>query len=241
MSTMKATTTFKSLLVSFAVASVLVIAGCSKENIKPATTSGNLNITSPYYVTGLLGDEKITISGPSNPYVDTFYLDSTGHQCGQGGDQDGNHGNGNGNYNSNSKQIVGGATWTGIASSTNATVTQGSIQFLKKLSVRVYVGAYPVYDPTGTALYNMMAAGNNLDFTGSNTSGTGVAVSIRDSKGVLWTTAGDQTGSKFTITSEGNNQGAYTIISGSITAKMYDGNGNVKQLSSTAFNAMLGL
>ena len=112
---------------------ILLMAGCSKEKNGQPGTSNN----SPYYVAGLLGGKSVTISGPSNPIVDTVivYLDSNGHQIVI---------NPNVPIDSNNlirrTQYISSATWTsgGSPGSPNS-VIQASIQILKKLSVRVYV------------------------------------------------------------------------------------------------------
>lgn len=227
---MKAKLTLKTLTVVALIGGTLWLGGCSKEkNTQPTTTNNN----SPYYVSGLLDGERINISGPSNPFVDTttIFVDSSGHICGapsQG--QDSNH-------IFRYTQYTSSAIWTlnGSPFSANSTIV-GSITF-KKLSVRVYVAPLPA--PAATTLYNLLTP--TVSFADDDNPTNGVIVSVRDSQGVLWTSLGEQHGSSFQINSVGQNMGTYAIITGSVTANMYDGMGHKKQLTSTAFNAMVGL
>jgi uncharacterized protein RhaS with RHS repeats len=111
---------------------------------------------------------------------------------------------------------------------------------LKNLAIRVYVAPLPTV--LSTKLYSsLLQPSSNVAFAYNPDPYNGVFFSIVDSKGVTWTTQGDQTGSTFAIASVGANQGSYAIITGSISAKMYDGNGNVKNFTSAAYNAMVGL
>jgi hypothetical protein len=230
--TMNTRFTLKTLSGIAMLSCILLMAGCSKEkNNQPGTTNNN----SPYYVAALLGGQSITIKGPSNPYVDTVtvFLDSNGHQIIFG----------NVPVDSNNlirrTQYISSATWTNAVSpGAPNSVVQASIQILKKLSVRVYVAPIPA--PASSTIYSMLT--ENMTLADDDDPSDGVIVSIRDSDGVLWTSLGHQShSSSFQINSIGQNMGSYAIITGSVTASMYDGNGNVKQLTSTAFNAMIGL
>ena len=230
---MKCNFTFKSLSGVIILAGALLLCGCKKEQRQATTTTTNNN--SPYYITGLLGTEAVTISGPATPYLDTvtIYVDSNGHEYYN------THDDHNGNDQSRT-QYVTGAQWIADSASSGAQFVKGSLQILQKLSVRIFVAAISV--PASTYFYENLLVPGNIAFADSIDPDDGAVITVRDGQGVLWSSQGhDQTGSSFVINSRGDNMGTYTIIKGSVKAKMYDSHGNMKQLSSTGFIAMVGL
>ena len=86
----------------------------------------------------------------------------------------------------------------------------------------------------------MLAVGSTI-FANAETLNNGAYVTFRDNAGVLWTSKGDQTGSAIAITSRGEFAGAATTVAGTFSAKMYDGNGNVRQLNNVSFHGIAGL
>jgi len=212
-----------------AIVSVLLsVSGCKKENT-PQTISdtqvsqvSNNQAAPSYYLSGMLGTEAISL--PGNPVA---YNDSTDAIHPHGGCDNEAEEDHDGDFDDAANYT--GSRWVTTDPNTNALVSHGSVD-VRKLIVRIY--AAPL---VATNYYNMIAL-SSYGFVNHNI-GSGVYVTVRDSQGILWTTNGDQTGSTFTITSRTALSSAVANFSGTFTAKMYDGHGNVKQLTNGVFSA----
>ena len=226
----------KSLCATIGVCIILLIAGCKKENNSPNTPNtpaGNLpgaptppTNSSPYFLTASLSGEAVSAAGTAIFFNDTTITTSNegceGHE--------GEHAGSNGDPDDQSSTKATGGKWTTIT--TTGTTTTTAVVEMKKLAVRVYVA------PKIENHFNMVAPGA-YSFASSTVSGAYVA--ILDSKGVVWTTNGDQTGSVFQIISRGDSTGTSTTFAGSFTAKMYNSKGAVKQVTNGTFSALAGL
>ena len=241
----------KSLLAVALLWSVFIITGCNKEKpVTPVmsataltTTITNTNITKPViaprgtiglpavdsatFLKGFLGNEEIKIEGNAvsyNAYVDP---DSTQHP-----------GNGHNNDPDDDSYYLSGSKWvtfsgTGLTSaSTNASVE------IRSLAVRVFVT--PI-NATSTNYFNLLQPEMYYPFADGDNTNTGAYITLHDKNGKLWTSTGDQDGSYLMITSRGANMNTYTVVSGTISCKMYDYSGNVKQLTGAKFTAALGI
>ncbi len=215
-----------SLFVLAVLWSAIVISGCKKEPVvTPVKTVSAIAVEpadSANFIKGYLGDEPIKFEGNAlsyNSYVDP----DSAHQGGTGHDYDSY-------YMSGSKWVT--LSGTGLTSyATNASVE------IRSLAVRVFVTPIAA---TSITYYNLLGQATYAFADGDN-SNAGAYVSIHDKNGVLWTSTGDQDGSTLTITSRGANMNTYTVVSGTISCKMYDHTGNVKQLTGAKFTAALGI
>jgi len=212
------------LLCAVSFLSVFIIAGCKKEPVKTINTVSVTNGTkdSSNYLKGTLGGELVKFEGNAiayNGYVDP---DSAQNHGGSGSGHDADA-----YYQSGSKWVTFG---NGI------TATNASIE-LRSLAVRVFVSPTHV---SASNYFNLINPTTYPVATDDNPS-SGAYVSIRDNSGVLWTTAGDQHQSTLTISSIGPNMVSYTVVSGTISCKMYDGQGNMKQLTGATFTAAVGI
>jgi hypothetical protein len=212
----------KTLGLGLTFASLLIFSGCKKESGNTANSLAKTGASnSAYYLTGLLGGQPVTISGTPT-YTSSSTVDTSNTATASGG----------GSldyikYTTGCNWVVNGGSGTG------SIITTGSI-LLDRLQIRVYVA------PTMQSPYYPLLQSKTVSFNTSSTT-AGAYVAVRDANGVLWTSTGDQTGSSFNIISYGNEQASFTSFTGIINCKMYDGNGNMKQLTSAAFNALAGL
>ena len=211
-------------LTALSLMSVFVIGGCKKEVVKPTTintvTVGQ-SVDSANFLRGFLDGEPVKFEGNAIAYHGYVDPDSLQGQGGSGDDHDAY-------YQSGSKWVI--LTGAGLAS-TNASVE------IRSLAVRVFVSPL---NANSSNYYNLLGAPIYAFSTHQDPS-KGAYVSLRDKNGVLWTSAGDQDGSTLTITSRGANMNSYTVVSGTITCKMYDAEGNVKQLTNAIYTAALGI
>lgn len=222
---------FSKILVAVVVVfcGATALSGCKKETTPPVTTvttSTNTVITSPYFMQGDFGGQVVTLQGTPQPFTTSFSNATIEHEGHDGEHHDGDD---------EDVPLVTGTRWFDNSSTDLLTSTQGSIEF-RKVVIRVFIAPMPVQQQH----YDMLALGTSVFADGQQLS-NGAYVTLRDNQGVLWTTKGDQTGSTITITSRGEFTGTSTTIAGRFTAKMYDGNGNVKQLSNVNFSGIAGL
>ena len=206
--------------------SAFVISGCKKEAtvvpVKTVSAIPAVTVDSANYIKGYLGDEPIKFEGNAMSY--SAYVDPDSAHPG------GSHNDYDSYYMSGSKWVT--FSGTGLTSySTNASVE------IRSLSVRVFVTPIAA---TSTTYYSLLGQATYA-FADGDDSNAGAYVSLHDRNGVLWTSTGDQDGSTLTITSRGANMNTYTVVSGTISCKMYDHNGNVKQLTGAKFTAALGI
>ena len=212
------------------LSSVLIIGSCTKEAIKPGNdTVGPVSISaapqvdSANYFKGYLGTDLVKFEGNAiayNGYVDP---DSVEHE------------NGNGQGPDNDSYFMNGSKW--VAISNTGLQTNNAVVELRSLAVRVFVS--PI-QPVSSTYYNLLKT-SSYPFSTQNEPGKGAFVSLYDKNGVLWTSAGDQDGSTLTITTVGANMTTYAIVTGLISCKMYDPQGNMKQLTGAKFTASMGI
>jgi hypothetical protein len=218
---MKNNNVFQISGLGLAIVCILLFSGCKKETGN-SNAGKNATSNSAYYLTGLLGGQALTISGTPTYTATKTVVDSSS-------------GSGSGGGTLPYIQYTTGCNWiVNGGSGSGSIITTGSI-LLNKLQVRVYVAP-----TTGTSPYYPLLQSTSFNFTTSANS-TSAYVAVRDNNGVLWTSNGDQTGSSFQVISYGNDQSSYTTFTGIVNCKMYDGNGNMKPLTSAAFNALAGL
>jgi hypothetical protein len=196
---------------------MLFVLGCRKETIAPITTHPtHRDLMQVKALTGLLADEPVTLIS-NEPYSEvTFELAGN---------------NPNGNVKQSSKT---GSRWTDIDPQ-GIIMTTGSIEIQNEI-FRIYVTPFLSGNGNGYGLYHMLANGNR-NFSGNN----GVRISVRDAQGVLWTSDGNQSGSTFEITSRSVNMQTYATVTGTLSCKMYDGAGHVKQFTQGLFTGDFGL
>jgi hypothetical protein len=214
------------------LSSVFIMEGCKKEApITPINTvlvNGDQTADSAYFFKGYLGNEVVKFEGSAisyNAYVDPDSSQNS-HGCG----------NGTGNTQTdNDAYYTSGSKWVSIPN-VGLPVTNASLE-LRSLAVRVFVS--PVNSQSAN-YYNLLGLETYAVSTSDNPS-KGAYISLHDKNGKLWTSAGNQDGSVLTVTSRGANMGTYTVLTGTITAKMYDADGNVKQLTGVSFTAALGI
>ena len=218
---------FSRISTVFTIASfaLFLLTGCKKNETTapPATTlsSNNTVATNPYFMQGLFGGEAVNLQGTPEPFTSSFSnAAEVEHE-----DHDGE----------NNPPLVTGTRWFNNSSTDLLGSTQGSVE-LRKVVIRVFIAPYPVAQQH----YDMLNPGTQT-FSDAQQQGNGAYVTFRDSHGVLWTSKGDQTGSTITITSRGEIVGASAAFAGKFSAKMYDGNGNVKQLTNVSFSGIAGL
>jgi len=219
------------LRVLFAISclSVLIIGGCKKEAPAKPTTVNTVTVNSGTAGTSVFKGtfDGVPISFASAAIAYNGYVDP------DSANQNGN-GNGNGNGHDNDAYYVSGSKWVTIGNS--LPITNASIE-LRSLAVRVFVSPTHV---SSSNFFNLINLATYPVATDDNPS-QGAYISLRDQNGILWTSSGDQDGSSFTISSVGANMVTYAIVSGTITSKMYDGAGHMKNLRDATFTAALGI
>jgi hypothetical protein len=228
---MKKLNVVKALFAFSLLSFVFVIDGCKKEtavkpitaNAKPAVVTSDLPVDSANYLKGYLGTDLVKFEGNAIAYNGYIDPDSAQGHGGNGQDQD------------HDAYFMNGSKWVAISGnglqSTNAQIE------LRSLAVRVFVS--PLQSVSYT-YYNLIKLTPYAVSTHDNPS-TGAYVSLYDKNGVKWTSAGDQDGSTVTITYIGPNLSTYAMVSGIISCKMYDPQGNVKQLTGATFTASMGI
>jgi hypothetical protein len=225
---MKNLNPIKALFAIALLSFVFVIDGCKKDTVKPTTiapvTVGTgVAPDSANYLRGYLGTDIIKFEGNAIAY--NGYIDPDSAQ---------NHG-GSANGQDNDAYYMNGSKWVAISSlglqSTNATVE------LRSLAVRVFVS--PIQAQSST--YYGLLQDVSYEFSTNTSPGKGAYVSLYDKYGVLWTSSGNQDGSSLLVNYVGPSMGTYAVVSGLISCKMYDPNGNMKQLTGATFTAALGI
>lgn len=244
---MKHSSTIKVSFVALAFVALSIIAGCSKEpasNPRSVTNANALPVDSSYYLKGIFGTQPLTIEGNAVYYslIDTTITPS--HPGGSCHDSDGDHdGQNNNNGDPDNDQanpvFVTGTKWV-IVHSSGGQTTQTSVASveLRSLDVRIFVT--PIAQ-SQSQFFDMLAPTANYGLATVNNPQQGAYVTILDQNGVRWTSIGDQTGSSFAITTRGAMGTLSAPFSGTFSIKVYDGNGNVKQLSNVTFSAIAGL
>ena len=200
---------------------IFVIGGCKKETVvKPVATVTAVSETN--FLKGVFDGEPVKYEGNAQSYSAFVDPDSTSVQNPDEHDHD--------------AYYQSGTKWMTISSGTGLQITNASVE-LRTLSVRVFVS--PVasvsdnfYSLLGPATYPV------ADVTHSS---KGAVITMRDKNGVLWTSHGDQTGSTMLILSRGANMGTYTVVTGTLSCKMYDTEGSMKQLTGATFTAAMGI
>jgi len=222
---MKKAETSKLFSVASFIAVVFLIGGCKKEaavkNIAPVTISSE-SVDSANYLKGYFDGEPVSFEGNASAY--NAYVDPDSSQGG-GGNQ--NHDN-DAFYQSGSKWMK--LTSAGVQS-INASLE------LRSLSVRVFVSPLA---PVSTNYYNLLNPATYPVSSDGNAS-QGAYITLHDKNGVLWTSHGDQDGSTMVILTRGANMNTYTVVSGTVSCKLYDGEGNMKKLTAASFTAALGI
>jgi hypothetical protein len=234
---MKKSNLIKSLFALSLLWSVFVINGCKKETPakpvvtieKPLFTPKAVNqlpaVDSTNYFKGTLGGEVVKFEG--NAFAYSAYVDPDSAQ-------DHNQGYYQPTYNS---YYLSGSKWVSI-SSTGLTANSANASLeIRSLAVRVFVTPIAA---TSIVYYNLLGQPTYTFADGDNTN-TGAYISLHDQNGVLWTSSGNQDGSTLTVTSRGAMMSTYTVLSGTISCKMYDPHGNMKQLTGANFTASLGI
>jgi hypothetical protein len=232
---MKKLNLIKAVFAVSLLSAVFIMDGCKKEaTVKPAITGTATRATATYtgavdssnFLKGYLGNEAVKFEGhliSYNSYVDPDSI--TGRP----------NGNGNGQGEDDDAYYMSGSRWVSI-SQTGLQAVKASVE-LRSLAVRVFVS--PAY--MNSSMYYGLIERSTYQFSTDQNPGKGAYVSLYDKNGVLWTSAGDQDGSTLTVTSVGDNMNTYTVVSGIISCKMYDPQGNMKQLTGATFTASLGI
>lgn len=198
---------------------------CNKEkNVAPNSNTP----ASTYFMKGLLDGEEIVISG--SPAAFKTITDVPHHEEEEDEEDDDDD---NGEEEENRTIVSTGCNWT-AADLAGGGITTGSVE-LRKLVVRIYIS--PI---TSQQVYTMLEP-NSFNFSYDKNAHSGAYITLRDRQGVLWTSHGDQTGSTFVVTNRGEQQTDYATFAGTFTCKMYDGHGNMKQLTNGSFSATGGL
>lgn len=221
---MKRSTITKVLFIGLLLPVLFFTGGCNKEaavkKIAQVTVNSN-DVDSSNYFKGYFDGQPVKFEGKALAYNAFVDPDSAG--------------NGGGNYDHDA-YYQSGSKWVTL-NNAGIQVINASVE-LRSLAVRVFVSpSVPVAD----VFYNLLNPAYYPVSDNSNNLNDGAFVSIRDAGGVLWTTKGDQDGSVLTITGRGANMNTYTEVSGTITAKMYDAEGNMKKLTNASFTAALGI
>lgn len=216
-----------------AIIALLLFSGCKKETTKPAPTaltSTTTTVESTYFLQGNFGGEAIHLQTTPEPFTASF--SNVADTEGEDHEHNVEH---HENNDENDAPLVTGTRWSDNSSTDLLSSTTGSIEF-RKVVIRVFIA--PLTIPQQH--YEMLAVGSTI-FANAETLNNGAYVTFRDNAGVLWTSKGDQTGSAIAITSRGEFAGAATTVAGTFSAKMYDGNGNVRQLNNVSFHGIAGL
>ena len=199
---------------------VFVISSCKKETVvKPLATVTAVSETN--FLKGVFDGEPVVYTGNAQSYSAFIDPDSSTNQNPDEHDHD--------------AYYQSGTKWMTI-SGTGLQITNASVE-LRTLSVRVFVSPITTvsdnfYSLLGPATYPVADVAH---------SSKGAVVTMRDKNGVLWTSHGDQTGSTMLLLSRGANMGNYTVVTGTISCKMYDAEGSMKQLTGATFTAAMGI
>ena len=218
---MKKIEIIKTSLAGSLLLAVFVISGCKKETpIKPVATVTVENVDSANYFKGYFDGEPVKYEG--NAYAFHSFIDPDSVNQSQ-------------SEHDHDAYYQSGSKWVTL-SGTGLQITNASVE-LRSLAVRVFVS--PIVS-VSTTYYNLLGPAT-YPVANDDQSSSGAYVTIRDKNGVLWTSHGDQDGSTLLILSRGANMATYTVVTGTISCKMYDGEGNMKHLTGAAFTAALGI
>ena len=210
---------------------LLVFTGCKKE---PVTNPVNTNNTAPanpvgeYFLKGVLGNEVIILQNNPSYFTNVSVENLSDHD----GDNSLNGGEDNDHDLDDKSLLITGCKWN-LNNVANSTVT-GSISVQKEV-FRIYVTPF-----MNNSYFGMWQPGT-YNFAYNGTSKNGAYITVVDSKGTLWTSKGDQTGSTFSVTSRGSAAQSSVKVSGTLNCKMYDANGNMKPFTQVNFTANAGL
>ncbi len=217
---MKKSELFKLSFAGSFMLAVFIIGGCKKETVvKPIATVTAASETN--FLKGIFDGEPVKYEGNAKSYNAFIDPDSSTNQNPDEHDHD--------------AYYQSGTKWMTL-SGTGLQITNASVE-LRSLAVRVFVSPITsvsdnYYSLLGPASYPV------ADVVHSS---KGAVVTMRDKNGVLWTSHGDQTGSTMLILSRGANMGNFTVVTGTISCKMYDAEGTMKELTSATFTAALGI
>ncbi len=223
---MKKAATTKLSGIVLLTAAIFVINGCKKDtpvkNIAPVTVSSN-SVDSANYIKGYFDGQPISFEGNASAYHG--YVDPDSTQSIGGGNQ----------QHDNDAFYQSGSQWMTLTAA-GVKAVSATLE-VRSLAVRVFVSpiasqSSDYFNLLTPAIYNV-ADGNN--------SSNGAYITLHDKNGVLWTSHGDQDGSTLLILSRGANMNTYTVVSGTISCKLYDGEGNMKKLTAAQFTAALGI
>ena len=220
-----AATTQLSVIVLLTVAT-FVINGCKKEtavkNIAPVTLTGN-QVDSAVYLKGYFDGKPISFEGNASAYH--AFVDPDSAQWGGSGNQS----------QDNDAFYQSGSQWMKLTTA-NVQAINASVE-LRSLAVRVFVSPLA---PVSDDFYNLLNPANYQVADNHNAS-DGAYITLHDQNGVLWTSHGDQEGSTLIILTRGANMNTYTVVTGTISCNLYDGEGNMKKLTAASFTAALGI
>jgi len=220
---MKGTGISKLLFTGVLLLVIFIISGCKKESaavkqVAPVTITGT-EVDSANYFKGTFGNEVVKFEGNAQAYASFVDLDSAHNGSGNGHDQD--------------AYYVSGSKWVKLSPGLES--IDASLE-LRSLSVRVFVS--PIAS-TSVNFYNLLTP--DIYPVAENNGNDGAYITLHDKNGVLWTSKGDQDGSSLIILTRGANMNTYTVLSGIINAKLYDGEHNMKKLTGASFTAAVGL
>lgn len=219
----KATTSQLSVIILLTVA-MLIINGCKKEpvvkTIAPVTLTST-STDSAVYMKGYFDGQPVSFEGNANAYHAFVDPDSAQSQGGQGFDND--------------AYYQSGSQWMKITN--QGTLTSNASVEIRSLAVRVFVSPIASLSSDYYNLLNPTA----YPLTDNHNAGNGAYITLHDKNGVLWTSHGDQDGSTLVILTRGTNLNTYTVVTGTVSCKLYDGEGNMKMLTAASFTAALGI
>jgi hypothetical protein len=207
------------------MAAVFMMSGCKKEavvkTIAPVTVGSDAT-DSTNYLKGYFDGAPISFQG--NAYAYHAFVDPDSAQNG-------------GNHNNHDHDVFyqSGSKWINLTN-TGLQVINASLE-LRSLAVRVFVSPIAT---VSTGYYNLLNPAN-YPVSDDDNSSQGAYITLHDKYGVLWTSHGDQDGSTMVILTRGANMTTYTVISGTISCKLYDGEGNMKKLTAASFTAAVGI
>jgi hypothetical protein len=228
MKPMKRAVTFRLSVALSLTAAILVINGCKKEtpvkNITPVTVNSE-PVDSAVYFKGYFDGAPISFEGNATAYHAFVDPDSA-----EGGYQVG----GNQSHD-NDAFYQSGSKWMNLTNAGIMTVN-ASLE-LRSLAVRVFVS--PLANAS-TTYFNLLSPTAYPISTGQSGS-QGAFITLHDKNGVMWTTHGDQDESTLVILTRGANMTTYTVVSGTVSCKLYDGEGNMKKLTAAQFTASVGI
>jgi len=225
---MKRAVTFR---ISFALllAGVLIINGCKKEttvkNIAPVTVNSE-SVDSANYLKGYFDGAPIAFEGNATAYH--AFVDPDSANGGGGGGNPGQSHDNDAFYQSGSK-------WMNLNNAGIMSVN-ASLE-LRSLAVRVFVS--PIAN-VNTTYFNLLSP-TAYPVSSGQVGSAGAFITLHDKNGVMWTTHGDQDESTFVILTRGANLNSFTVITGTVSCKLYDGEGNMKKLTAAQFTAEVGI